>query len=125
MAEGAFDNLRGKGQPLKLDENPYEDPAWRTAYRVLRNAGYSLPWIESAREIENEVQTIRRDLASAWAARRADETWQSAVRRFETRLGGLNKKIRDHNLEVPAPQFQIPLLNLTAEYRKITGTEAE
>lgn len=29
MAEGAFDNLKGKGHPLDLEENPFEDPSLR------------------------------------------------------------------------------------------------
>ena len=27
--EGKFDHLRGHGQPLRLDENPFEDPTWQ------------------------------------------------------------------------------------------------
>ena len=39
MAEGAFDNLSGKGRPLNLEEDPYEDPSLRMAHRLLRNNG--------------------------------------------------------------------------------------
>ena len=50
--EGAFDNLPGKGEPLKLDdENPYEDPSMRMGYRLLRNNGFTLPWIQEQKEI--------------------------------------------------------------------------
>ncbi|MEA3440806.1 MAG: DUF1992 domain-containing protein [Chloroflexota bacterium] len=47
MEEGKFDDLPGKGKPLRLDHNPHEDPQWRTAYRMLRNSGFTLPWIEA------------------------------------------------------------------------------
>ena len=124
MAEGAFTNLPGKGRPLHLEDNPYEDPAWRTAYRMLRNAGYSLPWIDSARDIENGVKAARRDLARAWAQGQAGDSWALAVAQFKSRIEELNRQLRDHNLEVPAPRFQIPALNFNAEYKAITGQEA-
>ena len=44
-AEGKFDNLEGRGRPLRLEENPYEDPNWRVAYRVLKNAGFRPDWL--------------------------------------------------------------------------------
>ena len=40
MAEGAFDNLEGKGRPLNLEEDPFEDPSLRMAHRLLRNNGF-------------------------------------------------------------------------------------
>jgi len=29
IEEGQFDDLPGKGKPLRLDEDPNSDPAWR------------------------------------------------------------------------------------------------
>ena len=49
IARGDFDNLPGKGKPLDLSENPHEDPGWRMAYRILKENGYTLPWIETRR----------------------------------------------------------------------------
>ena len=66
MQDGAFDNLPGKGKPLKLDENPHEPEEWRTAYRMLRSNGYSLPWLELRKEIEEAVDRARSDARSAW-----------------------------------------------------------
>ena len=47
MEQGEFDNLAGKGEPIDLSENPFEDPDWRTAHRMLRNAGFAPAWIDS------------------------------------------------------------------------------
>ena len=67
MADGKFDNLPGKGKPLHLDEtNPHADPEWELAYRMLKESGYSLPWIETIREIEKDIEAARRDLQRAW-----------------------------------------------------------
>src|SRR5262245_28876880 len=53
---GEFDNLDGAGQPLDLSENPYEDPDWRTAHRLLRNAGFAPSWIEERKDIDAELE---------------------------------------------------------------------
>ena len=37
--DGKFDNLRGHGQPLPNDDNPFEDPAWQMANDVLKKNG--------------------------------------------------------------------------------------
>jgi hypothetical protein len=41
MAEGAFDHLEGFGQPLNLEEDPFEDPSLRMAHRLLKNNGFA------------------------------------------------------------------------------------
>ena len=66
IADGEFDNLPGKGKPLDLQENPYEDPAWRMAFRMLRSSGYSLPWIETRQAIERDFENACEALARTW-----------------------------------------------------------
>ena len=66
MEQGEFDNLSGKGAPIDLSENPFEDPDWRTAHRVLRNAGFALAWIEERKDIEFEIDAARNQLKSVW-----------------------------------------------------------
>jgi hypothetical protein len=51
---GEFDNLPGKGRPLRLDT---WDAEWGLAFHVLKNAGETLPWITLGKEI---------DAARAW-----------------------------------------------------------
>ena len=34
IQEGKFDDLPGKGKPLKLDENPFEESEWRMANKI-------------------------------------------------------------------------------------------
>ena len=133
MEEGGFDNLPGKGKPLDLNENPFEDPEWRAANNMLHSAGFSLPWIESRREIESELQIARSALSSAWARRQSSlaanrpwslvqEEWQAALGAFEDRIKVINKQIFNYNLEVPLAQLQLLALNVKREIEKITGT---
>jgi DnaJ family protein C protein 28 len=131
MAEGKFDNLPGKGKPLHLDEsNPHADPAWEIAYRMIKESSYSLPWIETIRQIEGEIDAARQDLQCAcnWrqAALSASQPdtyiaaeWERAIEGFKDKLAILNKRIRDYNLEVPNARFQRPILSFEREVEKI------
>ncbi len=130
MQEGKFDDLPGKGKPLELDENPYADPEWQLAFRILKEAGYSLPWIEELKEIEADIEKMRTGLRQAWEWRQRAQAegqpaafihleWERAFQAFQNRLAALNKRIRDVNLEVPNPRFQRPLLDLAREVRRV------
>lgn len=130
MEEGKFDDLSGIGKPLNLDENPHEDPGWRAAYRMLKNGGYSLPWLESRQEIDQELVEHRQRLSRAWEWRNravgrgenytaVEAEWQRKAEEFRANLTALNKRIRDYNLEAPAGRFQMRLLKVEAEIETV------
>jgi DnaJ homolog subfamily C member 28 len=133
MAEGKFDDLPGKGKPLHLDQsNPHADPEWELAYRMLRESGFSLPWIEIIKEIEKDIETARKELQRAWKWRiiylsaevpdkKASAEWERALDAFMEKLTTLNQRIRDYNLQVPNARFQRPVLSYTREVENITG----
>jgi DnaJ family protein C protein 28 len=133
MAEGKFDNLPGKGKPLQMDKlNPYADPAWELAYKILKDAGYSLPWIETIREIEADIESARIELKLAWqwylaargegtSASYAATDWQQAQQSFREKMSLLNQRIRNYNLDVPNARFQRPVLVYEQEVQKITA----
>ena len=133
MEEGKFDNLRGKGKPLHLDNtNPHADPEWELAYGMLKDAGYSLPWIETMKGIETELEVARKDIRLAYQVyqegfSRAGVTpfllaeWDRAKQAFRTKLEALNQRIRDYNLDVPNVRFQRPALNFEQEIQKVTA----
>jgi DnaJ family protein C protein 28 len=104
MQDGAFDNLPGKGQPLKLDENPHEPAEWRTAYSILRSNGYSLPWLEVRKEIEEAIDRARSDARSAWQTG-TPNFWNAQKAKFVQRIEALNQRIFQYNLQAPSPQF--------------------
>ena len=131
MEAGQFDNLPGKGKPLNLEDNPHEDPAWRMAHHVLRNGGFSLPWIETLHEIETGLEEARLALRRVWAWRETslsegkdfqwvEAEWQRAVGAFQEQITSLNKRIQSYNLEVPNDRFQRQPLNAEGEFEKIT-----
>ena len=136
MEEGKFSNLRGKGKPLHLDDNPLEDPEWRTAHHMLQSSGYTLPWIETRQEIETALEKARVSLARAWAWRNTalqekqhpnsvEADWKRALAAFEQEIVVLNKRIFSYNLEVPSEQFQRQMLNVEREVERIIKLQGE
>jgi DnaJ family protein C protein 28 len=122
IQEGKFDDLPGKGKPLQLDQNPHADPEWCAAHHILKSGGFSLPWIESLRDIENNLQEARADLARTWAWYNAehDQNLESNQRKlelnharekFREQIASINHDIRSYNLEVPHEKFQLQLIN--------------
>lgn len=109
-----IDKLPGKGKPLNLARNPYADEADEMAHSLIKNAGFTLPWIEDGRRIDDQLAAARARLARA-----RDETfqlrdaqicaghqwvegsWQAALREFRQSVENLNRQIRDYNLKAP------------------------
>jgi hypothetical protein len=58
---GAFDNLPGAGRPLALEDDRLIPEESRTAYRILRNAGF----VPAELETRREAATLRHLLAAA------------------------------------------------------------
>ena len=48
---GVFDDLRGKGQPLRLEDESHIPPELRMAYKILKNADCLPPELEVRKEI--------------------------------------------------------------------------
>jgi DnaJ family protein C protein 28 len=129
MEEGEFDDLPGKGKPLNLDANPHQDPEWRAAHHILKSGRFSLPWIESLREIEEHLQEARVSLGRSWGwyhAERAEgsmsihaeQEWKRAIELFSEKITAINEKIRSYNLQVPNERFQMLPLNVEQEIER-------
>lgn len=134
IEEGKFDHLPGKGKPIQLDQNPHEEPQWSAAFRILRNSGYTLPWIETRQELEQSLLEARSKLARTWRWCEASQAvvqspqethaeWQRAEGEFRQQIAGINAKIRAYNLEVPLSAFQVAILDPEVEIQRIIGDE--
>lgn len=137
MERGEFDNLRGKGQPLNLERNPFADPAWEMAHRMLTGQGFTLQWIEERRLIEADTEAARGRLRRAWLwymrhiealngqdpdDQRVQEerTWVEArwhryLEDFREAVVELNRRIDTYNLMVPLVRFQMFRLRVEEE----------
>jgi DnaJ homolog subfamily C member 28 len=126
MQEGQFEDLPGRGRPLQWDEDAFEDPDWRLAHHMLRSAGYSLPWIETRREIEADLATHRLEIQRAWERHQSSavgphltrQGWNQAQASFREAIAELNKRILSYNLEAPSMQLQLKPINPDREIER-------
>ena len=108
---GEFDDLPGKGEPIDLRENPFEDPDLRTVHRLLRNAGFAPAWIEERKDIDAEFEASRTILSRAWTLfgkggkTPADSEWERSKKEFREKVAELNQRVRIYNLKTPAAVF--------------------
>jgi DnaJ homolog subfamily C member 28 len=115
IAKIDWSTLAGKGKPLNLERNPYLDDSDELTHGLLKNAGFTLPWIEDGKTIDAEIAAVRAKLARAHAsyleARDAEicaghqwieGAWLAALREFRQEAARINREIRDFNLKAPS-----------------------
>lgn len=95
MEEGQFENLPGKGKPLKLDTNPHADPAEDTLYRILSKNGCAPEWVELNKEIRSRISEWRMSLKKAWANKcRGDHSkWAEISEALKSQILEINNKV--------------------------------
>lgn len=136
---GKFRDLEGQGSPQNLEENPFEDPEMRVPYKVLRNAGFALPWMELIKEIDADLartnrmwedyrfhrraqmDSVHRSTVAHFGelVQRMDEDRMAALHRLEERWTEINQKIAHLNATVPSDalhRHQLRLPELKARF---------
>lgn len=133
--EGKFDNLPGAGQPLKLEENPFEPADMRMAFKVLKDNDFAPHWIELGKEIDAdlasfwaEVDYFRRytlmmnDLSSdSPAFKRFQRKKENFYYECRQNLEKISKKILDYNLHCPTFHLGRSNLVIDEEMAKVTA----
>ncbi|KAI6205726.1 DnaJ-like protein subfamily C member 28 [Aphelenchoides besseyi] len=138
MSTGEFQNLKGAGKPLKFDtSNPYIDGTQQRINRILRENGFSPPWIMKENEIRFCTEEFRKDLRTQLTNELVDrftheiesrtfdvEQIDVVVKRlpkeaFETRLMAINKLIQNYNLIAPSMKRQVMPMQLHREIGRI------
>jgi DnaJ homolog subfamily C member 28 len=107
--KGAFQDLPGKGKPIRWEDDALVPEDQRLAHKILRDNGFTLDWIEMGQELERQYVTLRQRLDAQHAARTAgrlnEAGWQEAQSEFSRKVQELNKRIIEYNLRVPHEQF--------------------
>ncbi|XP_012882988.1 PREDICTED: dnaJ homolog subfamily C member 28 [Dipodomys ordii] len=108
MAKGDFDNLSGKGKPLKKFSGcSYIDPMTHNLNRILIDNGYQPEWILMQKEITDTIEKLReailvsrKKLGNPMTAMEQQQ-WKQVCEQFQENIRKLNKRINDFNLIVP------------------------
>ena len=120
-ARGEFDNLRGFGKPLNLDDNLYAgDKA--IGYNLLKSSGYAPKEVELAKEIRSELERMETKLAKlrhqgrTLRSRRVppfpsekrafNNSVEKTALEYERALRELNSKILTLNVMAPTVMHQ-------------------
>ncbi|HLH72990.1 MAG TPA: DUF1992 domain-containing protein [Chloroflexota bacterium] len=123
IAEGRFRDLPGEGQPLVLDDNPFEPPEARLANRILKNAGFAPPWVEIGHDVDHRsliVEAARQRLRDAVARQRSEiapnrQRLLALVSAYLDAVEQLNESIDRFNLAVPIASLQKSRLSIRYE----------
>lgn len=121
IESGQWDNLPGKGKPLQWQENPYEPPEWRMAFSLLRQNGFSLPWLEERKEIEAEVQQFRSELARL----KRSDMHLVELDWAKNQIERLNGRIFRYNLGAPLERFHLQPLKLERELERARSVQGQ
>lgn len=134
QAKGVFDNLPGRGKPLRLDHNPYAEEQ-QLAHKILRDNDFTLPWIADRAELAGKIEAVRAELGQRWQTGRDNyaravtdrqkanlsQEWDHYLAQLESRLITLNKAIGDLNLRLPVATMELLKLNLDQELARISA----
>jgi len=71
VSRGELANLPGEGRPLELDDDALVPEDLRAAYRILKNAGYVPPEVETLTEIAQLEALVSNGAEDAAALSRA------------------------------------------------------
>ncbi len=115
IEQGEFDHLQGKGKPLHWEEDPFTPPDLQLAYHLLRSNGFTLPWIETRRELIAEIDHLRRTVAKLRADPGGSVLDERQKASLSKRIDELNGRIRSYNILVPLERFQLPILDHKTE----------
>ena len=98
MADGAFDDLPGRGRPLALDDAALVPEDMRIAYRVLKNAGF----LPEELELRNAIAGIHRlldEVLDTDERRRANKRLALLRTRLAACAGERSAQLEDAYLE--------------------------
>lgn len=105
QAEGAFDNLEGKGKPLNLSDELTEN---YYLHRVMKNANVLPDWLELQHQIRDEISRL------------ADRLGRD-LKVLDENIDAINVKITKFNRICPSSLLRKPMVtrdNLTTSVTK-------
>ena len=125
IKRGDFENLKGKGKPLKL----WGDLAERRVMRdkLAHDEQLSAPWDDAGREVdaltrraENEIKRALEFRRAGLVSKKADPAkieadFRAQIRATQTTINAANSQILRHNLLIPTalPRLHRPRLKLS------------
>ena len=115
---GAFDDLPFQGERIPLEDDSAAGD-WALAYRMLRNARFAPPWIETDNEVRDRLAQrdaiLERATSSTTLGHRRDRAELQRV------VEAVNRAIMRLNSEAPTERQHRLLLDLDRELEALGG----
>jgi DnaJ family protein C protein 28 len=132
MRAGAFDNLPGKGKPLRSDAEAFEPSDQRMANKLLKNNDLAPGWIGDRNALQREIEALRSEItataeryqtlldeaSSPQLQQEVRNGWGLYVARWDEAVTELNRKILTLNLQLPTIRLELFQLRLDEELTK-------
>lgn len=130
-SQGVFEDLPGKGKPLRLESNPYA-PDKVLANKLLKDNDLTPAWIMNRNHILEQKAQLRADIQKTWAKHRQAHrfaqgnaqiqalviSWDDACLAWEAEIKKLNKQIDDFNLKRPVNNLELFKLRFDEELKR-------
>jgi DnaJ family protein C protein 28 len=133
-SQGMFDNLKGKGKPLNLNNNPFDQDN-EIANSLLKENKMVPAWLSQRQEIQTQLGALRQNIERSW--RRYDQeyhyvqdagiqgsleiAWDDEIKRWEIAVGKLNKLVDSYNLKRPVNNLEVYKIRLDDELERVGG----
>ena len=118
MVNGEFNNLPGKGKPLKFlseyTSSAHPEGEFGAAVRIMKQNNVKPPWLELMSDIDKEKARFRKDLRRAWKLFGScnSDSWTLSLQVFEERVKELNSWVDHFNLTRPRALLHLFRLRL-------------
>jgi len=104
QAEGVFEDLEGKGRPVRLDDiHPAGDDHFM-ANHILKTNHFLPVWLEDRKKLQQEISSCTETLLKGMIV---SEEKREAIRQLNRRISGYNLRVPVDSLRlmpVPVPE---------------------
>lgn len=113
MAKGDFENLKGRGKPLKyVPENVVLDSTSTKINEILANAGFTPEWITLDKEIRVDVIKLKKKIVAKWHSMGQKPLTNDDSIKWDTFLSDYCiPDIKDINIKIDKFNFSVPILS--------------
>ena len=118
---GEFDDLPGRGKPLRLDEDEHAGE-WALGFRILKNANLAPRWIEADKEVRR--LRVERDRLLERAAKASGLMQRHYRRQLQELVEAHNRAVDQVNAYAPSDRQHRRRMVLAEEIRVLSDRDA-
>lgn len=131
-SQGIFDNLKGQGKPLNLNQNPFNRNS-EIADTLLKENRMVPAWLAQRNDTQTEIHNLRQKISRTWQRyeqeyRFAQDAgiksglelaWDDEIKKWEADILKINKLVDSYNLKRPITNLEMFKLRLDDELGRV------